>query len=115
MDTRAKLLDKIESTKAILAKYERQLARFGITDDTKPGDTVRYEFGRGDSKRVLTGKVQAIGDVGGPMGTIAVIQHGEGLDIQIHKVRIHDVLENLSQAIRGPKAVQQDIDPLTAD
>jgi len=105
---------KIASLEAQIAKLRRKKEMGNMLTSVKPGDRVMYDFGRADSRRVLEGVIQAIGDVGPPMGTVAVIQHGLGLDIQIHKVRLHDIVRNITAEGRnGSQVKANDVDPLT--
>ena len=57
----------------------------------KVGDEILFEYGRGEKRRELTGKVIAVGD-DEKQGRMLAVQTGEGLDIQTLKIRAADVL-----------------------
>lgn len=57
------------------------------------GALIKFEYGRGDKRRVLSGTVIAVGD-DPKLGRLLAVHSGEGLDVQTYKIRAADVLFN---------------------
>lgn len=74
-------LDKLLIEKANRARIENLAA----------GTAIKFEYGRGEKRRVLDGIVVAVGD-DPKMGRLLAVQSGEGLDVQTYKIRAADVL-----------------------
>lgn len=108
------LAQKIEATRALLAKYlalENSLAQI---NNVEVGDDVTFKFGRAEKARNISGKIIAIGDT--EQGRIVAVQTGEGLDVKTVKVRAADIVSNPSADARnaedGEAPVEADADPL---
>ena len=107
------LEQKIVATKALLAKYEQQALTAAILNNIEAGDDVDFNYGRGPTRRIITGRVVTVGD--SDQGKLAVVQFGEGLDVKVVKVRVADITANRTATERDAAADSADgTDPLTA-
>lgn len=109
------LAEKITATRALLAKYEQQELTASIVSNIEAGDDVDFNYGRGETRRVITGRVVTVGD--SDQGKLAVVQFGEGLDVKVVKVRVADITANRTAAERTAAEAAttgEAADPLTA-
>lgn len=88
------LADRIAAAKATLAKLEKLQRTEEVRRNLKAGDTVTFTYGRAEKARTLTGNVRGVGDVEVGKGTqrVALIETGEGLDIQTLRVNVSAIL-----------------------
>lgn len=93
------LLDeRIKDAREGVAKAQAKLDKLLIEkanrdriENLAAGTAIKFEYGRGDKRRVLEGTVVAIGD-DPKLGRLLAVQSGEGLDVQTYKIRAADVL-----------------------
>lgn len=72
------------------------------------GQSVSFEFGRAEKRRVVTGTIQSIHD-DGKGGKTLVVLTGEGLDQQINKIAATSVLFDAPAAAEEAAASQADV------
>lgn len=109
------LAEKITATRVLLAKYEQQELTASIVNNIEAADDVDFNYGRGETRRVITGRVVTVGD--SDQGKLAVVQFGEGLDVKVVKVRVADITANRTAAERTAAEAStagEATDPLTA-
>lgn len=108
------LAEKIELTKALLAKYEQEQVTAAIMNNIEAGDDVTFKYGRGDTRKSIDGRVVTVGDSN--QGKLAVVQYGEGLDVKVVKVRVADITANRTAAERDAATApaEEAGDPLNA-
>jgi hypothetical protein len=110
-------LQKLEAARALVAKYEQQLASEAIVNNIEVGDDVDFIFGRGDKKRTLTGVViVGITELDG-VGKVVGVESGEGFEKQVYKVRVSDLSANRTADGREPTipTTSDESDPLSAE
>lgn len=88
--------EKIAQTEALLEKYKAEKAAQAAQSNVSIGDTVRFRFGRGDTKRELVGTV--LGDKTDSGGRWLKVQAGEGFDAETFKVHASNVIELIANA-----------------
>lgn len=87
----AELREDLAALQAKIAKLEAQEANEGAVAALTKGDTVSFEYGRGEKKRIMTGVI--VGEGNDPkLGRQFAVQVGEGLDVQAVKIRAADVI-----------------------
>lgn len=103
------LQEKLAAAEALVEKYKREMAQEAIINDIGAGDDVTFEFGRGDSKRHMTGTVAGLADT--DQGKIVAVQVTDDSGLpDIKRVNIKSITANRSaDARRGT-----DADPLNA-
>ena len=97
--TTTNLLDeKIKDAREDVAKAQSKLDKLLLEAANRdrilnllPGTEVSFEYGRGEKRRALAGKVVAIAD-DPKMGRVLAVVTGEGVDIETYKIRSSDVL-----------------------
>lgn len=83
---------KLANAKALVAKYEAQLKREGLSNNVVLGDEVTFTFGRGETKRDIAGTVTGVrDDTNGRWVAVAV---GVGFDATTYRVRSTDITSN---------------------
>lgn len=89
---------RIEDAREDVAKAQSKLEKLLIEkanrdriENLSAGEEVRFEYGRGEKRRVLEGVVIATGD-DEKMGRMLAVQVGEGLNVETYKIRAVDVL-----------------------
>lgn len=83
---------KLANAKALVAKYEDLLQREALAKNVAVGDDVTFVFGRGETKRDITGKVTGVrDDTNGRWVAVAV---GEGFDATTYRIRSTDITSN---------------------
>ncbi len=85
MNARTKIADidaKIAKLQAARAELEQAALYEVDTSDLKAGDSVDFEFGRGEKRRNMTGVVSAIKREEGKAGLVRIVS-GEGFDAEI--------------------------------
>ena len=100
------LLDeRIKDAREDVAKAQAKLDKLLIEkanrdriENLAAGTAIKFEYGRGDKRRVLDGTVVAIGD-DPKLGRLLAVQSGEGLDVQTYKIRAADVLFDDAQEV----------------
>jgi len=93
------LLDeRIKDAREDVAKAQAKLDKLMIEkanrdriENLSAGTAIKFEYGRGEKRRVLHGTVVAIGD-DPKLGRLLAVQSGEGLDVQTYRIRAADVL-----------------------
>jgi len=106
------LEERLTSAKALVARLEQQINSEKIKNDIAVDDEVSFLFGRGDSRRTLTGRIAGFKDT--DQGKIVAIltTDADGLP-ETKRVYIRDVVENrTADARRAPVAAEGD--PLDA-
>lgn len=95
---------KIAEVREDIAKLEAKLAALltlksneAAIEGLTVGQVVSAEYGRAEKKRVITGSITAIG-TDPKLGRMLALSVGEGLDVQIIKVRAADVVFNVAAA-----------------
>lgn len=110
------LAERIEATRALLAKYLAEQNSLTQINNVEVGDDVTFKFGRAEKARNLDGKVIAVGDT--EQGRVVAVQTGEGLDVKTIKVRAADITEKRSADERSAPSdeapASDDTDPLSA-
>lgn len=91
--------EKLAAAMALVDKYTQQLSVEARVNDVEVGDAVSYKFGRADKVRVLVGSVTGI--KGTPKGRLVAVLTGDGFDTTTNRVRIQDITENRTAAIRA--------------
>lgn len=91
---------KLDQARLMVAKYEAQLAAEAIKNNIEAGDEVTFNYGRGDSKKELSGTVLGIKDDAN--GRWVAISAGEGFDMQRYTVRTADITSNPTADKRAP-------------
>lgn len=88
-----------------LAKVNRLINAEAILASIAVGDTVTFNFGRGEKARVLTGVVKGLRDVEVGKGTQrqAAIEAGDGFESETYRVPVASIL-----TINGGEAIEQD-------
>ncbi|GEM_PF-6560788 len=109
--------EKIAATEALLAKYKQQKLTEAILNNIQIGDDVDFNFGRGESRRTLTGKVTVGITDDEAVGKVVAVFAGEGFDAKTYKVRVADITANRTAAERGPEEATEEtaeaVDPLS--
>lgn len=90
--------EKIAFYKAQIIKLELQVASDLARNDVQTGDNVSFKFGRGDTRKVLTGTVLGVKDEAN--GRWVAIGAGEGFDYATYKVRATDLAGNTTADTR---------------
>ncbi|MGX7894962.1 hypothetical protein [Tsuneonella sp. HG222] len=93
---------KLDQARAMVTKYEAELASEAIRNNIEAGDKVTFTHGRGDTKKVLTGAVLGVKDE--ENGRWVAISVGEGFDLTTYKVRTADITSNPDADKRGADA-----------
>lgn len=78
----AKLADAVSKLE-VLRTEQQNAARY---DALGVGDTITFTYGRGETKRVETGKIKAVGH-DEKLGVLFAVEIGEGLDASIVKIQ----------------------------
>lgn len=90
---------KLANAEALVAKYEDQLKREGLSNNIVLGDEVTFTFGRGETKRDIAGTVTGVrDDTNGRWVAVAV---GIGFDATTYRVRSTDITTNLRADARN--------------
>jgi hypothetical protein len=116
------LEERLTSARALVAKIEGQIRERDMLNNVQEGDRVTFSYGRAEKTRELSGTVLSIRD-DEKMGRQALIQSGEGFDIQNYKVRVADILTNVTADERNASEAEveadqtegTDADPLAAE
>lgn len=100
---------KLAAAEALVAKYKQLLIAEELSKDIVVGDKIDFNYGRADTRRVLSGSVTGTReDVNGLWVAVLV---GEGFDATTYRIRSTDIVANADAAARKNAGV----DPLTAD
>jgi hypothetical protein len=83
--------EDVEKAEAKLAKLLTEQANRALIENVGIGDEVRFEYGRGEKRRVLTGTVVAVGN-DEKQGRLLAVTYGEGIDVETVKIRAVDIL-----------------------
>lgn len=83
---------KLDQARAMVLKYEADLAAEAIRDNIEQGDSVTFKFGRGNTKRELTGTVLGVKDDNN--GRWVRVTAGEGFDMAVYTIRTADITKN---------------------
>lgn len=83
---------KLANAKALVAKYEEQLQREALANNVVVGDEVTFIFGRGETKRDISGKVTGVRDDSN--GRWVAVAVGEGFDATTYRIRSTDITAN---------------------
>lgn len=83
---------KIEQTERLLAQYKEEKAAQALRDSIETGDTVTFDFGRGDTKKSLTGTVLGMKDDSN--GRWIKVQIGDGFDAETKTIRTASITAN---------------------
>jgi len=107
------LAEKLAAAEALVEKYKREIALETIKNDIADKDDVDFSFGRGDSKRTMTGTVAGLADTDQGKIVAVSITDDAGLP-EIKRVNIRDILVNRTADERRAAAVKDggDADPL---
>lgn len=89
----AELREDIAAIEAKIAKLEASKQNEAAIEALAVGQTVSAEYGRAEKRRIITGLVVAVAS-DDKQGKMLALQVGEGLDVQIIKVRAADVQFN---------------------
>lgn len=110
------LADRIVATRALLAKLEGQQRTEEVRRNLKAGDAVTFTYGRAEKARVLNGTVRGVGDVeaGKAVQRVAVIETGEGLDLQTVRVNVAAILSIGSDTLEAAEEVADEAPEATA-
>ncbi len=103
--TKMTTLAKLEQAKSLVTKYEAEVAAETIRNNIEAGDVVVFNFGRGDTKKSLSGTVVGIKD--DTNGRWVAITAGEGFDMQRYTVRTADIVSNADADKRAPAAASK--------
>lgn len=98
------LQEQLEAAQARVDKIKAAINTQEILQSVKAGDTATFTYGRAEKVRELSGTVVAVGDRTDERGRatrIAVINSGEGLDIEQYKVRVADILTLNGEGFAG--------------
>lgn len=113
------LAEKLAAAERLVEKYKREMVLEQVKNDVRSDDVIRFQFGRGDKKRELTGTVTGTktDDTQGLMIRAVV---GEGFDAETYKVFARDVIQNITGDERRTKEEEEapastDADPLNAE
>ncbi|WNV48146.1 hypothetical protein Ql52_gp010 [Caulobacter phage Quill_5.2] len=109
---------RLEAAKALVVKLTAQLAQEIAANDVRLGDTVKFEFGRGEKRRTLSGVVSARKEAetdedGSTTPVLLKVDVGVGFDATSYKLRISEITENVTAAERN--AEDADANPLSED
>jgi preprotein translocase subunit YajC len=96
------LAQKLAAAELLVAKYRQQINAEKQINNVQVGDEVTFNFGRAAKLRVLAGTITAVADT--DLGRMVAIQTGEGLDVEIKKVRAADIVTNSTAATRDGEA-----------
>lgn len=92
----ARIADAVEdviNAQAKLASLRKQKENESLIEQLAVGQRISAEYGRAEKRRLVTGTITAIGD-DPKLGRLVAITIGEGLDVQLVKVRAADVIFN---------------------
>ena len=89
--------EDVEKAQAKLDRLLTELANRERIENLAVGTVVKFEYGRGDKRRVLEGTIIASGD-DEKLGRQFAVQAGEGLDIATYKIRASDVQFDTEEA-----------------
>lgn len=104
--------EKIAATEALLAKYRQQKLTEALLNNIEVGDDVDFNYGRAETRRVITGSVTVGITEDESWGKIVGIEAGEGFDKKVYKVRVADIVANRTADARPVEGA--DADPLNA-
>lgn len=93
--------EKLAEAKRLVAMYEEQLSQEKLRENIVAGDTVTFDFGRGESKATLTGCVLGIKDDSN--GRWVKVQIGEGFDADVKTIRTAVITANPQAEERAAK------------
>lgn len=91
------LEERMAAAKALVAKYEEQIAKGAAQADVQVGDVVTFKFGRGDTARELEGNIVAADD-----GKVVIL-----VGIKPYTVLVRDILANPTADARKPEATEE--------
>lgn len=77
--------ENLAEAKRLVAMYEEQLKTERLQNNIEAGDTVTFDFGRGDNKETYTGSVLGLKDDSN--GRWIKVQVGEGFDADVKTIR----------------------------
>lgn len=97
--------ERLVAAKALVAKYEEQIAKGTAQADVQVGDTVTFKFGRGDTARELSGNIVAADE-----GKVVIL-----VGIKPYTVFIRDILANPTADARNVPADGEATDIVTED
>lgn len=99
------LEERLVAARALVAKYEEQIAKGNAQADVQVGDDVTFKFGRADTSRELSGKIVAAED-----GKVVIL-----VGIKPYTVAVRDILSNPTADARKPEEAADEVaseDPL---
>lgn len=116
--TKQSLEERLANAEKLVEKYKAQInAEKQINNVQVDDEGVTFKFGRAEKARELSGKIVAVADTDN--GKVVSILCGEGVDIEIKKVRAADIISNPSADARNGEAAEggdaADADPLAAE
>lgn len=108
--------DKLAAAQALVAKYEQELRSEALVNNIEIGDDADFIFGRGESKKTLTGKVVVPLTDGGTAGKVVGVEAGEGFDKKVYKVRVTEIIANRTADARNVLGVPaNDVAPVASE
>ena len=84
------LVKKLNNARALVSKYENEIAQLSSHRDLANGGSASFAYGRGDKKVQYTGVVQGTAVGGNGVAMVAVLV-GSGIDAQILRVPVSSV------------------------
>lgn len=104
-------VQKLAQAQAMVAKYTAELTAERIRNNIQEGDAITFQFGRGDTRKEMTGSVLGVKDDAN--GRWIAVSAGEGFEMQTYRIRAADILTNAAADARGsdaPAEVAPDVD-----